>query len=374
MAYRILHMADLHMEASFASSGVSGQLGAWRRADLQATLARLLALAREQQVDAVTIGGDLFEDRLASVDISELLAQQFSKLAPIRVFVAPGECDPYTSDSLYALTRWSENVSIFSRGELTRVTLAPGLFLWGAACPPLPAARLMAPREVGRHLLLLHAICAHERAFSQRGLFAVTERDLRQGGWAGALLGHQHGAQRGADDIFIYPGSPEPLAPEEDALRHGVALLTVGETDLHVELLPTNQWRYVTLRVDLDGCETDHEVARRVHHALAECEGSGDQRTICYLTIQGRPAEPLDRAKLVQNTSSPMQVVWRFALSGAYDPEVIQQEQTVRGLLARRFLARSADTSLQERDGERAVLEMALGALDGKQVQDDATA
>ena len=56
-----------------------------------ATLGRILTLARERQVDVVTIAGDLYEQDYALPETAGFLAQQFAKLAPIRVFVALGE-------------------------------------------------------------------------------------------------------------------------------------------------------------------------------------------------------------------------------------------------------------------------------------------
>ena len=41
---RILHCADLHLDASFASSGLPPTAGSWRRDNLRATLGRILAL------------------------------------------------------------------------------------------------------------------------------------------------------------------------------------------------------------------------------------------------------------------------------------------------------------------------------------------
>src|SRR6266487_3296632 len=104
--FRIIHLSDLHLDTSFAISGLPAAAGAWRRADLRATLGRILALARERRVDAVTIAGDLYEQEYALPDTADFLVQQLAKLAPIRVFIAPGKSDPHTNDSLYALTRW----------------------------------------------------------------------------------------------------------------------------------------------------------------------------------------------------------------------------------------------------------------------------
>ncbi|MFZ2423342.1 MAG: metallophosphoesterase, partial [Anaerolineae bacterium] len=135
MAYQLLHLSDLHLDASFAADGSALSVSNWRRSDLRATLGRILTMAREHRVDAITIAGDLYDQEHALPDTGEFLAQKFAQLASIRVFIAPGEHDPYTVRSLYALTRWPPNVHIFTQGQLAPAELAPDVHLWGAAHP-----------------------------------------------------------------------------------------------------------------------------------------------------------------------------------------------------------------------------------------------
>ncbi|MBN2004214.1 MAG: metallophosphoesterase [Anaerolineae bacterium] len=105
---KLLHLSNLHFDAAFPA------LGPTRHADLRAALGRILALARERKVDAVTIAGDLYEQEYAPPDTAAFLAQQFARLAPIRVFIAPGARDPYTNDSLPSLSLRRKGVSPFS--------------------------------------------------------------------------------------------------------------------------------------------------------------------------------------------------------------------------------------------------------------------
>ena len=160
MAYQLLHFSDLHLDASFAADGIASSVGDWRRSDLRATVGRILALARERRVDAITIGGDLYDQDYALSDTGEFLAQQFARLAPMRVFIAPGEKDPYTTRSLYALTCWPPNVHIFTQAQLAPVQLAPDVHLWGAAHPAPQENRAVERARVdqpGINILLLHA-------------------------------------------------------------------------------------------------------------------------------------------------------------------------------------------------------------------------
>ncbi len=372
--FRILHCSDLHLEASFANGGLPATVGAWRRADLNATLGRILSLARERKVDVVTIAGDLYEQEYALPDTIDFLVQQFAKLAPIRVFIAPGEHDPYTSDSLYALTCWPENVVIFSEGRLTAAKLTPGIHLWGAAYPPERGHKTLdkfrAPRA-GVNLLLLHAADAEQRASGDRELFRVDAAAVRTAGFDFALLGHQHSGHLWPEDApcCVYPGSPEPLTSEETNVAHQVVLLTIQDGICTPKPIPISQWRYRSLRVDLTGCESTDEAVRHVKQLLQTDSGGDDERSICHITLIGRPEFDLDLEALVGEVETKAHVRYEARPSLPYDLEQLAQEQTVRGLLVRRFQARfEAARSLHERALAESALFCALRALDGKQV------
>ena len=375
MTCNILHCADLHLDASFASSSLPAAAGTWRRADLRATLGRIFTLARERQVDAVTIAGDLYEQDYALPDTADFLVQQFARLVPIRVFIAPGERDPYTNDSLYALTRWPENVTIFSKGRLSAVELTPGIRLWGAACPPARGHRALDNFHVnheGVNLLLLHAADTEQPEPGDKDLFSVDVATVRAAGFDFALLGHQHNGRVWPEDApcCVYPGGPDPLAPEEADDTHQVVLLTVQDGVCTPELIPISQWHYLSLRVDLTDCSSIDEAVTCIEQSLQRVQGSDDERAVCHVTLTGLPDFNLDVKALAGQVKTKAHVRYDPRLSMAYDLEQLAQEQTVRGLLVRRFQARLKNASSdQECHKVLNALNYALQVLDGKQIR-----
>ena len=118
MNYKILHFADLHLDASFAGTGLSGLEARKHREHLREALKRMLDLALKKEVNAVTIAGDLFEQERFSRDTGEFLLSQFRRIAPVKVFIAPGnhvcggiplpfsplacQCDYFSKRGIYA--------------------------------------------------------------------------------------------------------------------------------------------------------------------------------------------------------------------------------------------------------------------------------
>lgn len=73
---KILHFADLHLDRSFAGVGIYSSEASTRREELRAALRRIVDLALDRGVDALTVGGDLYEHDRVTLDTGHFIAQQ----------------------------------------------------------------------------------------------------------------------------------------------------------------------------------------------------------------------------------------------------------------------------------------------------------
>ena len=373
MTYKILHFADLHLDASFAADGIPGDYGRQRRLALRSALTRILALARQRKVNAVTIAGDLYAQDYITPETTDFLLQQFQRLAPIRVIIAPGENDPYTNESPYSLLDWPENVDIFYQNKLTGIELAPGLSIWGAAHPPARDARILAnfqaPKE-GTHLLLLHTEMQKSTS-SRQSVFNIEVGEIQKSGFAGALLGHQHMAQHIIESGIecFYPGSPEPLSEADTEGDHQLILVTVEDGAIKMEPISFQNWRYAALTIDLSDCSTNSEAARQVYQALAADGEDHWHHTSYRIALSGKLEFPLDLRQLQEEMNSPAYFTFELKLKPVHDLEELAQEQTVRGFLVQRLTQQVQQAKTpEEKRLAQAALNLALQALDGRQV------
>lgn len=369
VVYKILHFSDLHLDTSFASSDLPAAVGSRRRADLRGTLQRILELARERQVDAVTIAGDLYERQYALPETAGFLAQQFASLAPARVFIAPGKSDPYTDDSLYALTRWPSNVSVFPPGALSPVELDPNIHLWGAAHPRPDAHRLFQGLDLDPdhiHLLLLHL------SETQHPVASADLDALHAAGFDFALLGGEHSFHLYPKDepICACPGSPEPLSPQEEDSAHHVVALTIGRKVHKPRRLSVGQWRYVSATIDLTGCTDDDEAAGRVEKSLRSAKAAVDDRATCYVTLSGAPQYEPNLEAIGEQVELGAYIRYRVRLSPPYGLDRLAEERTIRGVVARRLDQRLESASTEEeRNLTLNALNLTLRTLEGRGIR-----
>jgi DNA repair exonuclease SbcCD nuclease subunit len=373
--YRVLHLADLHLETPLTSAGLPPELGFRYRAALRAALERLLELARQREVQAVTIGGDLYEQAYVLPELAEYLVRQFAALAPRRVIIAPGRSDPFSEDSFYAVVRWPENVTILPRGPLTRVSLAPEITLWGAAAALGHEEDLLAEGPTlaqGVNVLLLHAADkATTRASKEVGL-RVSAAEVRRAGFALALLGEAHeGSLTPADKpLLAYPGSPEPLVFAPQRGQHGAVLLSVEEGACQAELIAADHCRLPQVVVEVEGCRSAEEVTERLSLALGAPEAQTAALAVAQVVLQGTPTYDLDVATLPRQWGSDTSLCYVARFPFGYDLAELAQEPTVRGQLVRQFQARlQGAPHTPEHPATLHALSLALRALEGKELR-----
>ncbi len=230
---RLLVFADLHLDTQFQWLGTSESAARSRRQALYQVLDNICRIALENRVDAVLCAGDLYEHDRFSPDTMRTIQAAFEQLAPIPVYVSPGNHDWYGPKSIYSQANWSENVHVFTSDRLVPVTLTDGLTLWGAAHrAPANTDGFLDDFEVDRggvNLALFHGSEQTSLPFQGGDKLPHSPFQARQIEAAGldhAFVGHYHRPRHEAR--YTYPGNPEPLTFGEDGDR-GCVLVTVHQ-------------------------------------------------------------------------------------------------------------------------------------------------
>lgn len=269
---RVLHTADLHLDTALGAS-LPGGLARRRREELRETFDRITGLARERGVEVLLVAGDFLEEDAARSLVRHVNAR-FGDLSNTRVFIAPGNHDPATPDSVYRTFPWAPNVHIFDREEWTAVEL-PGLNLvvhglgWSRREIRQPLLRgYRVPGDRRAHVVLMHGDLAGREG--ETPYLPVTAEDIEGCGADYVALGHLHGprmVEKGKRILGGYPGSPEPLGFGEPG-EHGVWLGTVARGKVEMEFIPTASRRYVIGEVRVSPGEGTGEVAEAVRQAF----------------------------------------------------------------------------------------------------------
>ncbi|MFR5404093.1 MAG: metallophosphoesterase family protein [Oscillibacter sp.] len=159
MSVKIVHAADFHLDSAFGA--LSAEQARQRRRESRELLTRLSNYVNQNGVDLVLLAGDLFDSDTTYRETLEAFSEALGAMRA-RVFIAPGNHDPYSAKSPYATLSWPENVHVFTSKTVERVEL-PELqcAVYGAAfTAPVQDESLLAgfraPEDDFIHLMVLH--------------------------------------------------------------------------------------------------------------------------------------------------------------------------------------------------------------------------
>ena len=250
---QLIHAADLHLDSSFGA--LPGEKARRRRQESREVLERLERLAQQTQAEAVLLSGDLFDGKKIYRETEEALLRCLSRIRA-RVFIAPGNHDPYQEGSPYARLEWPENVHIFRSASMESVDC--GTFVvHGAAFlqenSPALLKGFSAPEDGKIHLMVLHGDVENKESPYD----PITRQEIAASGLSYLALGHIHqfsGMQTAGKTAYAYPGCPEGRGFDELGEK-GVLTVRLEDGRAEGKFVPLCRRCYEILRVDVTGQE-----------------------------------------------------------------------------------------------------------------------
>ncbi len=371
---RILHFSDLHLDRSFATLGMASSEAAKRRDELRAALRRIVDLAIERQADVLTVGGDLYEHDRVTPDTANFIREQFARLAPRPVLIAPGNHDPYLPDSLYWRLEWPENVHIFDSMSWDSVRVGD-CRVWGAGhCGPAIRDNLLAglsARGEGTQIALLHGSDVSAVPEGKDAHCPFDRADVERCGADFVLLGHYHEMRLrpAAAPRYAYSGSPEPLGFGAEGPHYVLALEANGR-NVSVQPLPINEVEYRTEGIDVTGLATSDGVRQRIQALAGETPPSAAIMRI-VLTGQLEADVDLDRQALLDSCAQYFRYLDPIIdrTLPPFDLEQVRAESTTQGAFVRMIEERLAASSPDDREALEQALQYGLQAFAGQGIR-----
>lgn len=367
---RILHTADIHLDASYARALLPPAAGARRRQGLRDVFQRILDRAAAWPADAVLIAGDLFDLRHVTRESVAILREGFEQLRPIPVFIAPGNRDPWTPDSPYTLEAWPANVFIFSEPGWTSHALAGlpltvhGLAATGedsaADSADGPFAGLEIPSDGRVHVALAHASAAELLPEGQRPWRRFELADI-PAGLHYLALGHVHAPASGAAPDGApahYPGAPEQHDYAHPEPGHALEIEITqdggdGPSAATVTPFPAAGAVFQQVSIDCSG----HKTLAALERAVRKTANAADGRPrIARVRLEGACGASIRSELGGLHSRLASDFAWldlEDATEPAEDFEDIARETTSLGLFVQRMNEQIADSAS---DAERARL------------------
>ena len=275
---KFLHCADIHLDAPFTSLAHAAGKPSERRQDLRQTFIRIIDIAQKENVDILLISGDLYEHNYVRKSTINFVNDQFKRIPDVKVFIVPGNHDPYTAGSYYRNFPLADNVYILTQEKPYFEIAGLGVCVYGLGFMDFysekPFIENLTPVDKKAiNILMVHG--TPDMDIGNNVYNPVSTDELERLGMDYIAFGHFHNRFEGlgrSKNIYN-PGSPEPLGFDEEG-DHGVFVGTInkdnnGNSYLDTRFIKLNKRFYLSMDVDVSGCGTDEQVIKRIEDAVS---------------------------------------------------------------------------------------------------------
>ena len=372
---KLLHLADVHLDSAFSS--LDAKKAEIRKNELRDAFSSALRFASEKQVDLVIISGDLFDSENVTRETAGFLKREFENVSPIRVFISPGNHDPYCENSVYATFDFPENVHIYRSDKLEKVELGDlNADIYGYAFRgrslPVPPFEGKTPDDSSR----INVLVAHADLFSASEVCPTTPAALGKSGFDYVALGHVHNggdAENEGGTYFAYPGCLEGRDFGECGEKGGAYVEITkenGEFSLEYKKVRFSKRVYAKEKLDVTGAEGAREVAERVATLIDRKGYSSDVLLKVTLTGDVSPSFVLMDEYFVLAKEKVFSLEIEDKTRPLFDREELKNDLTLRG----EFYSLLEDLLSSPDENERETAELALryglSALSGNNIVD----
>ena len=255
-----IHTADLHLGRPFRRLGTLGKQ--IRKAQFQ-TLKNIMDTVRQTRCDFLVVAGDLFDSNAVSLKMVQDVLGCFASLAPLPVYIQPGNHDVFDSGSIYRTIVHSgmlpSNVTVFAE-EAAEFRPTPDVALFAAVSTtkrggdrPLKRLSPLASQSDAKYkVAVIHGSVDVPGLSIDPNEPLVGLDDIESGPFHYVAMGHWHSRQTWSQGSTqaIYPGTPETLEFGESPSPGTVTLVSLGDT-VHIEQKAVGVFKWVKLSLDV---------------------------------------------------------------------------------------------------------------------------
>ena len=371
---RILHTADLHLDSAFSSFG---KKDAEQYRELGRTLLKnIFECAKHEKCDMILVAGDLFDSKFVSNDTRALFVS-LVRSASIPVVVSPGNHDPYSENSFYALVAKEniENLYVFSAPELQIFDfdeLRVRVFGYAFTSPVInesPLLEAQMPEDNG----YLKILCAHADMASPLSRYApISLAELSRFGFAYSALGHIHNREEkeDANGRVRYSGFAEGRSFDElgeggvfvvdvDGISCDVRRITLSSRAFYIDELNASQsvgdLRDRAIQFIKDKNYRYGTYLRLIVTGTAEPQAVKSLKSLTEEICKETGLEYLE----IEDSTLPI-----------FDGKYLEKDVTIRGEIYRTLLPSLTSADAEVRKKATMALKIALSAIDGNNVFD----
>lgn len=360
---KFIHIADMHFDSPFVNLSDKDGLGDLRRLEQRKVFKKVTEYIKENNIKYLFISGDLYEQKYIKKSTIEYINNLFKEIPETRIFISPGNHDPYTKNSYYNKFYWNENVKIFT-SKIEKIECEDAnIYGYGFDdfyCKNCGIENVELEDKNKLNILVIHGTL-DGGAIENSEYNPLSSKMLKEKGFDYVALGHIHKLDYNKEENqnIVYPGSTVSLGFDELG-KHGMIVGELEEEKINLEFVPLDETEFKLYDLDITEIISKEELIEKIN------EINFEENNLIEIILTGKRNFEIDRYELYKLISNDKVIKIKDKTKINYDLEKLSNDTTLKGLFAKEMLAKLNEENIPEEQKEiiEKAVEIGMEAID----------
>ena len=354
---RFVHIADMHFDTPFKMLSDRRDLGDTRRLAQRKAFKKMIEYIKENKIPYLFIAGDLYDNEYVRESTISFINDCFKQIPYTKVYIAPGNHDPYLKNSYYAKYNWNENVKIFT-ANVEKVENGD-FILYGYGfedfyCNNSDIENIKLEDKEKINILLTHCNLDGSDTLEKK-YNNLSSKKLKEIGFDYVAIGHIHKKNIEEKTNIIYPGSTISLGFDELG-KHGMVVGNLEKEKLNIEFIPLDENEFKEQEFDISEIQTVEELAEKINELNLE------QNNLYKIILTGSRNFEINIYKIYKLIETENIIKIKDKTKISYNLSEIANDSTLKGIFAKEMLEKLKDENIDKEIIEKAI-EIGISSL-----------
>ena len=358
---KFIHIADIHFDSPFVNLTDRESLGDLKRLEQRKVFKKVIDYIKENNIEMLFISGDVYEQKYIRKSTIEYINNLFKEIPNTKIFISPGNHDPYIKNSYYNRFKWNENVHIFN-SKIERIEVND-IDVYGYGfddfyCTDCGIEDLEIENKNKTNILVIHSTIDGAN-IKEKQYNSISRKLLEEKGFDYVATGHIHKLDYNSyeNQKIVYPGSLISLGFDEIG-KHGMIVGEIEKEKLELEFIPLSEDDFVEKNVDITNIISKDELVEKINELkIANNE-------LVKIILVGKRNFEIDKYEIYKLVLNERIIKIKDHTKIKYDLEKIANNNTVKGLFAKEMLKEKENASEENIDIIEKAVEIAFEALE----------
>ena len=367
---KILQTGDLHFDTPFRD--LDKDISEISKEELLEVFSKIISIAEQNRIDILLLTGDIFDNLTVNKKTLVFIKNQIERIPNIKVFISPGNHDPYNEKSFYKMINWPSNVYIF-KGKLENVILDDlKVVVWGAAFNEYYVKESLL-KDIKAKEDYINIMCIHGELSTVEGgneYNPITIKDIENSKLDYIAIGHRHNfsrIQNIGNTFYAYAGCPQGRGFDE-VLDKGVIIGEVSKGIVNLDFIRTSKRNYYVKEVDISNKVSYEEIKNKILEEVKEEE----RKSNLYKIVLKGEVESFVNLKegllkeLIKDYFYYVKIMDKTEVKLDFDS--ISKDYSIRGVYAKKILEKIDTENSEENEILKIALKLGIQCLSNEEV------